>query len=102
TRLLLILFLGSLDRALVLGPETTARYPGLQTRLALYHPVMVSTVRALVLVVAVFALLQLWGLGAFNWLFASMLGQHLVSTLVTLIITALIAIAVLEAVNAAI
>ncbi|HEX4171231.1 MAG TPA: mechanosensitive ion channel domain-containing protein [Acetobacteraceae bacterium] len=102
TRFLLILLLGALDRALVLNPETMARYPGLQTRIALYHPVLVSTVRVLVLILAAMALLQLWGLGAFNWLFASMLGQHLVSTLVTLVITTLIAIAVWEAVNSAI
>jgi small-conductance mechanosensitive channel len=102
TRLLLILFLGAIDRVLVLSPEVTARYPGLQARLGLYHPVMVSTVRALVLILAALALLQLWGLGAFNWLFASVLGQHLVATLATLIVTALIAIAVWEAVNSAI
>jgi small-conductance mechanosensitive channel len=102
TRFLLILLLGALDRALALGSDTTARYPGLQTRLALYHPVLVSTVRGLVLLVAAMALLQLWGLGAFNWLFASVLGQHLVSTLTTLVVTALIAIAVWEAVNSGI
>jgi small-conductance mechanosensitive channel len=102
TRLVLILLLGGLDRALVLNPDTTARYPGLQTRLGVYHPVLVSTVRTVVLFLALMALLQLCGLGAFNWLFASVLGQHLVSTLGTLIVTALVAIAVWEAVNSAI
>ena len=102
TRFVLILILGNLDRALALGPITTARYPGLQSRLSLYHPVLVSSVRAVVLFLAVMVLLQLCGLGAFKWLFSSILGQHLVSSLATLVVTALIAIAVWEAVNSAI
>jgi moderate conductance mechanosensitive channel len=102
TRFALILILGNLDRALALDPDVTARYPGLQSRLALYHPVLVSGVRALVLVLAAMVLLQLCGLGSFRWLFSSILGQHLVSSLATLVVTALIAIAVWEAVNSAI
>jgi small-conductance mechanosensitive channel len=102
TRFALILLLGNLDRALALDPNTTARYPGLQSRLTLYHPVLVSTVRTVVLFLAVMVLLQLCGLGAFKWLFSSLLGQHLVSSLATLVVTALIAIAVWEVVNSAI
>ncbi len=102
TRFVLILVLGNLDRALVLGPDTTERYPGLQSRLALYHPVAISTVRGVVLFLAAMVLLQLCGLGAFRWLFSSVLGQHLISSLATLVVTALIAIAVWEAVNSAI
>ncbi len=102
TRFVLILTLGNLDRALALDPNTTARYPGLQSRLALYHPVLVSTVRVVVLLLAAMVLLQLCGLGAFRWLFSSILGQHLVSSLTTLLLTGLIAIAVWEAVNSAI
>jgi moderate conductance mechanosensitive channel len=102
TRFLLILVLGGLDRAMALSPAITARYPGLQTRLVLYHPVLVSTVRGVVLFLAAIALLQLWGFSAFDWLFTSILGRHLASTLATLVITALLAIAVWEAVNSAI
>ena len=38
TRFALILVLGNLDRALALDPNVTARYPGLQSRLALVSP----------------------------------------------------------------
>ena len=51
---------------------------------------------------AALTVLQFWGLGTFDWLAGSHLGQRLVSSLLTLTVTLLISIAVWEAVNAAI
>ena len=51
---------------------------------------------------AAIALLQLWGLGTLDWLAATQLGQRVLSSLVTLSVTVLLALAVWEAVNAAI
>ena len=48
------------------------------------------------------ALLQLWGLGALDWLTATELGRRVLSSLVTLSVTLLLALAVWEAVNAGI
>ncbi len=70
--------LRSLDRVLRLEPTVTSRYPGLETRLNWYRPVLDATAEAVVYIVAVLALLELWGLGAFGWLFASTPGRHLI------------------------
>jgi moderate conductance mechanosensitive channel len=101
-RLVQIVILGALDRAMSLPPDAASRFPGIQARLALYHPVLISIARALVFLVAAIALLQLWGLGAFDWLVVSTPGRRLLSSLLNLAITVLLAVAVWEAVNAAI
>jgi small-conductance mechanosensitive channel len=101
-RLALIVILGALDRALRVKPELLSRYPGIDARLAIYHPVLVSTVRALIFLASAIVLLQLWGLGALDWLVTTPLGQHLLSTVVALTVTVLLALVVWEAANAAI
>ncbi len=101
-RLLLILLTGLLDRALSVPPETAARYPGLEARLRLYHPVLSVLLRVAVYLLCVLALLQLYGFGAFTWLGESELGHRVVSALGTLAVTLLLALAAWEAANAAI
>ena len=100
-RLAQILIIGSLDRALTPQPEIVARYPGIETRLALYHPVLISIARAVIAIAALVVLLQLWGLGALDWLLASTLGHRLLSAAVSVAVTLLLAIAIWEAANAA-
>ena len=75
-RLAQIVILGALDRALTPRPEAASRYPGIEARLALYHPVLISIARALIFLAAVDRLLQLWGLGTFDWLVATDLGRR--------------------------
>ncbi len=99
-RLAQIVIIGSLDRALTPQPDFVARYPGIETRLALYHPVLISIARAVIAVAALTVLLQLWGLGALDWLLASTLGHRLLSALVSVAVTLLLAIAIWESVNA--
>ncbi|MBN8901676.1 MAG: hypothetical protein J0H57_11635, partial [Rhodospirillales bacterium] len=41
-RLTLLLVLGFVDRALRIGPETAERYPGIEARLHLYHPMLTA------------------------------------------------------------
>jgi small-conductance mechanosensitive channel len=101
-RLLLIVLTGSLDRAMSVPAETAARYPGLEARLRLYHPALSALLRAVVYVLCVLAILQLYGFGAFTWFGESDLGRRLVSALGTLVITVLLALAAWEAANAAI
>jgi small-conductance mechanosensitive channel len=100
-RLVQIALLGVLDRTLLPRPEMTSRYPGLDARLSLYHPALVNVTRAVIFIIGALVVLQLWGLGTLRWLFVSTLGQRLLSTLVMLAITLLLAAAVWEAVNAA-
>ena len=100
-RLAQILVIGSLDRALTPQPEIVARYPGIETRLALYHPVLISIARAVIAIAALVVLLQLWGLGALDWLLVSTLGHRLLSAVVSVAVTLLLAIAIWEMANAA-
>ncbi len=101
-RLLLIVLTGSLDRALNVPPETAARYPGLEARLRLYHPVLTAALRAVVYLLSVLALLQLYGVGTFTWFGETELGRRVVSALGTLAVTLLLALAAWETANAAI
>jgi moderate conductance mechanosensitive channel len=100
-RVVQIVLLGSLERTLSPRPELVARFPGLDTRLAVYHPVLVWITRSLIFVLGIVVVLQLWGLDPFDWLVASTLGPRLMSSLVMLAITLLLAVAVWEAANGA-
>jgi len=101
-RLALIVVLGSIDRVLHIGPDTAARYPGLEGRLRLYGPMVHGSVRSLVYLLGLLGLLQLYGVPTFSWLAGSLLGQRVVSAFGTMFVTVLIALAVWEAANAAI
>ena len=101
-RLTQIVILGALDRAMAPRPDAVSRFPGIDARLALYHPALAGTARALIFTVAAIALLQLWGLGTFDWLVATELGRRVLSSVLTLAVTLLLAVAVWEAVNAAV
>jgi moderate conductance mechanosensitive channel len=101
-RLAQIVVLGGLDRALTPRPEAVLRFPVLAARLALYHPVLASIARTLIVIVAIIALLQFCGLGTFDWLIATALGRRVLASLFTLAVTVLLAVCVWEAVNAAI
>jgi small-conductance mechanosensitive channel len=102
TRLAQIVVLGALDRALSLRPEVMSRYPGIEARLALYHPALAGIARGLIFAAAVLSLLQLWGLGALDWLVASQPGRHLISSMLMLAATVLVAVLIWEAVSAAV
>ncbi|MDQ2805101.1 MAG: mechanosensitive ion channel, partial [Pseudomonadota bacterium] len=101
-RLALIVLLGSLERAGRVSPELLGRYPGLEDRLAFYHPVVQAVARAAVYIAAAVVLLELWGVPLVNWFSASLLGRRLVGGLGTLSLTIALAIAVWEAVNGAV
>jgi len=101
-RLLLLLLLGFIDRALRIGPETAERYPGIEARLKLYHPAIVAAVTSIVYALVGLSLLQVYGFPAFTWLVSSTLGPRIVSAIVTLGVTVVLAFVVWEGVNAAI
>ncbi len=101
-RVFLILVLGSIDRALQVGPGVAERYPGLEGRLRVYAPVIHGTVRTAVYILCLLGLLQLYGLPTFSFFAASPLGQRVLSASITMVVTILIALGVWEAANAAI
>jgi small-conductance mechanosensitive channel len=100
TRLAQIVVLGALDRTMTPRRDGAARFPGLEARLALYHPMLASIARAVILLIAAMGLLQLWGLATFHWLATSDLGHRLLGTLLAFVITALVALAIWELANA--
>lgn len=100
-RLVLIVLLGLLERAGHVKPELAERYPGLETRLALYHPAVRSVARAIVYLCAALALLAIWGVPLLSWFANSLLGRRLAAGLGTLALTLFLAVAAWEAVNAA-
>jgi small-conductance mechanosensitive channel len=101
-RLLLIVLLGSLDRALHVRPNVAERYPGIEQRARIYHRVLAAVLNALIGIVAALVLLQLWGLHTLTWFGASLLGRRLLSSLGTIVVTVALALAVWEATNAAV
>jgi moderate conductance mechanosensitive channel len=100
-RLVLSLSLSAIDRLLRLGPDLAERHPGIEARLAVYHPLMHRVVRIVVFVIALLLLLQFWGVHVIDWFAANQLGQRLLSSFGALAVTVLLAIAVWEGINAA-
>ncbi|MGH7212625.1 MAG: mechanosensitive ion channel family protein, partial [Acetobacteraceae bacterium] len=100
-RLVLIVLLGLLERAGHVKPELAERYPGLEARLALYHPLVQAIARASVYACAALLMLALWGVPLLPWFTHSLLGRRLAGGLGTVVLTLFVAVAVWEAVNAA-
>ncbi len=98
-RLLMILLSGLIDRGLNV-PVT--RFPNLETRLHLYHPVINGLVRFGVYALTLLALLQFFGLNGLTWLTETDLGERIASAFATIAVTFLLAVAVWEAANIAI
>ena len=102
TKLILMGLIGQIDRLPAFGAEAAGRYPGLDDRLRLYHPILRTTVRAMIYLLAVLALLQVLGSGALVWLWATPGGQRVLSGVLTMATTLLAAVAIWELANAAI
>jgi len=98
-RLLSILLSGLIDRALNVS---LTRFPTLEARLHLYHPVINGLLRFAVDALALLALLQFYGLHGLTWLARANLGQRVASAFGTIAVTFLLAVAVWEAANIAI
>ncbi len=90
------------DRAFRISRELHARYPGLEARTNRYLPVLKAILSGLITVIALLFLLEAWGVEAFDWFGRGKLGNRLLSSLVSIGLTVMVAIAVWEAANAAI
>jgi small-conductance mechanosensitive channel len=98
-RLAGILLLGGLDRAVRIGPDTQARYPGLQERTARYYPAVRAALGAAVFALTGLALLQVWGLGSVAFFWRDPLGHRILSAALTVTIATILSIAVWEGSN---
>ncbi len=100
-RLLTFTSNNALERALRVPPEVTARFPGLETRARRYHPIARGLLNGLITAVAAVVLFQAWGMDSFAWFRQGALGGQLLSALVNIAITMLVALLVWELANAA-
>jgi small-conductance mechanosensitive channel len=100
-RLVSMVALGVLDRLFRISPDFSKRFPGLEARANRYYPLIRGTVSLAIGVIAAVALLQLWGVDALEWFRQGAIGGRLVSAIVTIAVTAALAVAVWEGTNAA-
>ena len=101
-RLVGIVVLGGLDRALRVRPETAARHPGLEVRLAAYYPVLRHVLNAALVVLTGVALLMAWGFHPVSWFARSDLGTRVLSALLLIGATVVLAVLAWEGANAAV
>lgn len=102
TKLALMVSLGMIDRLPAFGELAGQGFPGLDDRVRFYHPALSATVRWTIYVLAALALSQILGSGSLYWLLSSQGGQRVLSGLLTLASTILVAVMVWELTNAAI
>jgi small conductance mechanosensitive channel len=91
-----------LERGFRITPDLAKRYPGLEQRANRYLPVLKGVVSGVVSVITLLLLLEAWGIEAFSWFARGQLGARVVSSLVSIGLTALAALTVWEVANAAI
>jgi small-conductance mechanosensitive channel len=92
----------ALARSFRIGPEMARRYPGLEARANRYVPVLKGILTAFIAVMALLFLLEAWGIEAFGWFGRGKLGARLLTSLVSMGLTILVAVTVWELANAAI
>ena len=78
------------------------QFPGLDARANRYFPALRATVSAVIAVITLIALLEVWGIDAAEWFSSDRIGGRLISALVTVGIAAVVALAIWEATNASI
>jgi small-conductance mechanosensitive channel len=101
-RLVSIAALGALDRGFQIRPDLVERFPGLEARANRYYPLLRGAVAVLLGLITVIVLLEVWGLDALVWFESGAIGGRLVSAGLTIVIAAVVAVAVWEGANAAI
>jgi moderate conductance mechanosensitive channel len=101
-RLLAIAITKGLDRTFRIQPDFSRQFPGLEARANRYFPVLRQTISAVIGVITIIALLEVWGIDAAAWFSSGQIGGRLLTALVTIAVAAVIALIVWEASNATI
>jgi len=91
-----------LDRAFSIGPDFARRFPGLEARANRYLPALKGVIGVILACAAAVVLLEIWGLGAFSWFRQGRVGARMLSSLLSVSLTLLLALVVWEAANTAI
>ncbi|MBV9811382.1 MAG: mechanosensitive ion channel [Acetobacteraceae bacterium] len=100
-RLVAIAAVGGLERALG-GGELTQSHPTLAARMRGYQPILRTAVGVAVVFAAGLVILESWGLDSIGWLQSNPLGGRLMSAIVTVAATLLLAFVVWEMANVAV
>ena len=88
-------------RVFALSDDVRRRNPGLEARANRYLPMLENAAAAIIGVVAIFAVLEAWGIDAFSWL-ATPFGQRATSSVITIALLLVFSVIILEAASAAI
>jgi small-conductance mechanosensitive channel len=99
-RVVSMVVLSLIDRGFRINADILQRFPGLETRANRYLPLLRQVASGVIAVIAVVALLQVWGVDAIVWFYGGQIGSRLVSAVVTIGIATVIAAAIWEASNA--
>ncbi|NVN30725.1 mechanosensitive ion channel, partial [Endobacter medicaginis] len=97
-RLAAIALLGLLDRLLRLDEARAKTHPLLQARVQRYYPILRRMVGWALVVIALIALLQAWGLPALDWL-RSGIGQRVTSAAGSIVVAVIFAVVGFEFVS---
>jgi small-conductance mechanosensitive channel len=100
TRLASMVALSLIDRGFRIQPEVLLRFPGLEARANRYLPLLRRVVAAIIAVIGVVALLEVWGVNALVWFYGGQIGNRVVSAVATVGVATLAAVAVWEGSNA--
>ncbi|HVJ55695.1 MAG TPA: mechanosensitive ion channel domain-containing protein [Aliidongia sp.] len=96
-----IVLLGALERLFSMTRLDSSRFSRIEERINRYHRPLRLFVRTAVTTVAAFALFQVWGFDAFDWFTRDAFGARLAGSVLTLILTLGVAVALWEALNIA-
>jgi len=91
-----------LASAFAIRGDLAARYPGLEARANRYLPLLKGLLTSLIMVTALLFLLEAWGFAAFGWFGRGQLGARLLTSLISIGTTVIVAITIWELINAAI
>jgi small-conductance mechanosensitive channel len=99
-RLATIVVLSLIDRGFRVRPDLLQRFPGLETRANRYLPLLRRIVSSVIAFIGLVAVLEVWGVDAIVWFYGGQIGSRLLSAVVTIAISALVAAAIWEISNA--
>lgn len=83
----------AIDRGFAINDDMKARFPTLESRANRYLPVLHYAVRAVVIVIATLALLQIWGIDAIGWL-ETAAGQRILGSAFSIALVLIVAFVV--------
>ena len=100
-KVLMILSHTTVRRGFGVRPETLSRYPGLAARTNRYFAILETAVVAVISAIAVFAILQAWGVDAFGWVGTDS-GRRILGSAISSGLVIVVAVALWEVVSSVI